>query len=276
MPSKQLDGQHVDIKVKTRYPEIHFDRLQMYFGDPYVIDLDNAVGSLTIYQPTIGDVVRIGEDKFYSTLSIITGNTTQFRYLLWQAGIDWNEFTDFQLFCSMYKQLDKDALALLFHDVDLLSFEQYDRHYADGREELILMNEDQSIEINEDVYQHFHQYYQVAFNMKPEEEFTKDKFLKEWWIQKDERKAMRDAEKAKKGKDMSSSIQPLISAYINHPGTKHNLQELRDVGVAEFFDSIQRLQIYESSIACMSGLYSGFVDSKAIKPEDYNWLKEIS
>ena len=47
------------------------------------------------------------------------------------------------------------------------------------------------------------------------------------------------------------------------------------VGVCEFFDSVQRLQIYESATACMKGLYSGFVDGSKIKPEEYNWLKEF-
>lgn len=273
---KQIDGQQIEIKTHTRYPEIHFDRLQMYFMEPYVIDVEGVEGTLTIYQPTIGDLVRIGEDKFYSTLSIITGNTTQFRALLWKAGIDWNEISDFQFFCSMYKELDKDALQLLFRDVDITAFDAYDIKYKDGRSEPILINEDQTMAINEDVYQHFHQYYQVMFNMKPEEEFTKDKFLKEWWIQKDEREAARKAQAEKEGKDVSTSIQPLISAYVNHPGTKHSLQELKEVGVYEFYDSIQRLQIYESSTACLKGMFSGFVDSKSIKPEDYNWLKEIT
>jgi hypothetical protein len=29
----------------------------MYFGEPYVIDCENAKGSITIYQPTIGDIL---------------------------------------------------------------------------------------------------------------------------------------------------------------------------------------------------------------------------
>ena len=246
----------------------------MYFAEPYTINLENAIGEITILQPTIGDIVRLGEDKFYSTLSILVGNTTQFRLLLWQSGLDWNEVSDFHLFCLMYKQMDPDALKLLFGNLDVLSFEQY-INTQDENQEIVLLNPDKTIEINEDVYQQFHQYYQVVFNMKPEELITKDKMLKKWWIEEDSRKAERDENSKSNGKDLSSSIQPLISAYVNHPGTKHSLQDLKNVGVAEFFDSIQRLQIYESATACIKGMYSGFVDGSKIKPEEYNWLKEF-
>jgi hypothetical protein len=62
---------------------------------------------------------------------------------------------------------------------------------------------------------------------------------------------------------------------VNHPGFKYKLQELREVGVCEFYDSVQRLQIYESATAVMKGMFSGFVDSKNIKPDQYNWMKQF-
>jgi hypothetical protein len=43
----------------------------------------------------------------------------------------------------------------------------------------------------------------------------------------------------------------------------------------EFYDSVSRLQIYEQSTALMKGMYSGFISAKDIKPEDYNFMREI-
>ena len=90
----------------------------MYFGDPYVIDLENTPGVVTVYSPTIGDIVHIGEKRFYQTLSIFTGNTTQYRLALWDMGMDWNVVSDFELFVLLYKQVDADAAKLLFKDLD--------------------------------------------------------------------------------------------------------------------------------------------------------------
>lgn len=87
----------------ARTPTIEFDHLQMYFGEPYVIDCEDAMGTLTVYTPTIGDIVHIGEKRFYQTLNMFVCNTTQYRVLLWDIGIDWNTFSDFSLFCMFYK-----------------------------------------------------------------------------------------------------------------------------------------------------------------------------
>ena len=46
----------------------------MFFGEPYVIDLDNTIGSITVFQPTIGDLIALGEKKFYQTLNIFITN----------------------------------------------------------------------------------------------------------------------------------------------------------------------------------------------------------
>ena len=107
----------------ARNPKVDFDLLQMYFGEPYVIDLESAVGKVTVYSPTIGDIVRIGETKFYQTLNIFTCNTTQYRVLLWDMGIDWNVFSDFSLFVMLYKQADPDICKLIFGDLDFSKFE---------------------------------------------------------------------------------------------------------------------------------------------------------
>ena len=255
--------------------------LQMYFGEPYVIDLENTVGSITIYSPTIGDVISIGEKKFFDTLNLFITNTTQWRLPLWEMGLDWNKLSDFDLFCVIHGQANKDVTRLIFGDLDFSDFQQYEKVIGqddDGNDikELSLLNKEMMIEINKDVYNHISQYLRAVFNIYPEEKITNSEALKMWYINKDKR-ARRDAEeKAKNGKSPPPpSIQPLISACINHPGFKYKLKELKEVGVMEFYDSVSRLQIYEQCTALMKGMYSGFIDTKHISPDDYNWMREI-
>lgn len=262
-----------------RNPKIEFDELQMYFGYPYVIDTEDSQGTVTVYSPTIGDIMAIGESKFYQTLNIFICNTTQYRALLWDIGIDWNQFTDFQLFVMLYKQADPDVTKLLFGDLDFSKFEPLMKHKNEEDEEgeLILWNNDVGVEINANVHNHFSQYLRAVFGITPEEKFTDNQTLKEWYITKDKR-ATENAKKMeqKKGKTKTTSgMKAVISSLINHPGFKYKLQELKQVGVAEFYDSVKRLQVYEQSIALMRGMYSGFVDGSKIKPEDYNFMREI-
>lgn len=259
-------------KLPPVYPTLEIDRLKVYFGEPLVIDEDGVRGSVTVKSPTIGDIVEIGESKFYSTLSVLVGNPTQFRLMLWNSGIDWCTITDFQMFSMMYKELDADVVNLLFDNIDFSKFEVYGRPQEDGTEEIFLYDEESDTEITELVYQYFHQYLQNVFNMKPEREVTPDKMLKEAWIRKD---TVELKQKEKKGDKSSFSFVPLISSYINHPATKYKLRELKEVGVAEFFDSLKRIQLYEHATAVLRGMYSGFVDSKHIDPTSYDFMKDI-
>ena len=260
-----------------RNPQIEFDHLQMYFGDPYVIDLENTNGALTVYTPTIGDIIAIGEKRFYQTLNIFTCNTTQYRLVLWELGIDWNECTDFVLFMMLYKQIDHDVSKLLFGDLDFSKFVPLSKHILDenGEDltEPVLWNEEEQIEINADVHNHFSQYLREMFMIKMEEKLTDDRILKQWYIEKDKR-AVENAKK-KQDKGIKSGLQPIISALVNHPGFKYKLRELKDVNVSEFYDSVRRLQVYEQSTALMRGLYSGMIDGSKISSDQYNFMREI-
>jgi len=259
---------------KSRNPKIEFDQLQLYFREPYIVDLPDIHGKIILTQPSIGDVVRIGEERFYKTLSIFITNTTSYRLILWGDGekpnIDWNIFSDFELFTALIESAEYDVYKI-FLNVDLSKFERVGKD-VNGKQVLTLYSEELDVEISEEVYFHISQYLRTVFNSFPEEKITKDNTLKHWYIDKDRREQA--IEKDKK-KDSSSALLPVISAYLNHPGTKYKAKELIDIGVYEFWDGVQRLQIYEQAIACLNGMFGGMVDGSKIKPESYNFMKEI-
>jgi hypothetical protein len=60
----------------SKKPEYHFDKLKMYFGEDYTIN------GITISIPTIGDILNIGESKFYQAISPFLSNSTSIRVLL--------------------------------------------------------------------------------------------------------------------------------------------------------------------------------------------------
>ena len=78
-----------------------------------------------------------------------------------------------------------------------------------------------------------------------------------------------------KPSENDSSLLPLISSLINHPGFKYNLEELKQVGICQFYDAIQRLQIYEGTRALLQGSYSGFCDTSKINKEQFNFMRNI-
>ena len=162
---------------------------------------------------------------------------------------------------------------MYFVDIDFSNFSICKKRKPDSDEQItVLYDLVNKIEINEEVYFHLSQYLRNVFNIFPEEKITKDKILKKWYIEKDKREQKNNENKKEKE---DSGLLSLVSGCCNHPGFKYKSNELKELGVYQFYDSVKRLQVYESTTALQKGMFSGFMDSKGIKPDDYNFMKPI-
>lgn len=93
--------------------KIHFDELQMYYQIPYKVN-----DFITIYQPTIGEIMELGDTRFYASLHPFLCNPTSMRLKLWDDGLDWNKVSEFELFIILHPNMDFQALQLVFRDFD--------------------------------------------------------------------------------------------------------------------------------------------------------------
>ena len=247
--------------------EFHFDELQMYYGLDYEID-----DRIIIRQPTIGDIIEFGEQHVLSSIMPFVSNPTSYRLQLWDMGIDWNKISDYELFVSLIQASRKEDTCLLFGDVDFSSLSPYQNTETN---DIVLMNDDQTLMIDEYKYMHMREYIRLMFNQYPKVEKAKGKATKEAIID-EERMNLINNKKLNKNKSYKSMYLPLISSMLNHPGFKYKKNELKEVGIVEFMDSVKRLQVYESTRALMSGIYSGFCDtSKMNLNKELNWLRDI-
>jgi hypothetical protein len=276
MAKEIIDGKKIDKKLKSRNPVIEFDKLKLFFGEPYEIDLEGVDGKITMRQPTIGDVVEIGEKKFYASLNAFITNTTSFRLQLWEQDIDWNDISDFDLFIMLVGTADKEVYNLFLPEINFANFGIFQKQLSDSEEKVnVLYDVENKIEINEQVYFHISQYLRNVFNIYPDEKLTKDAIMKKWFIEKDRRELRNREYKAKKGGDEDSGLISLVSACCNHPGFKYKSSELKELNVFQFYDSVKRLQIYESTVALNHGMYSGFCDLKGVPQENFNFMRSI-
>lgn len=251
----------------TDTPKFEFDRLKMYFGEPYTIF--SETGNIEILQPKIADILYFGEREFYSMLNVFISNTTSYRLQLWDMGVDWNKISDYELFCMLIKTLDVNSTKLLFGDLDFRLFNLYGKKVEDT-ETVTLYNKEQQIEIDEDTYKHIAEYLRLMFNIYPKVEKAKGKTTKEWMIDEDRMNLLNSKKDSNK-----STLLPLVSSCVNHPGFKYKLEELKDMGIVQFMDSVQRLQIYESTTALMKGMYSGMIDTKGLDKDALNFMRSI-
>lgn len=242
-----------------------FDRLKMFFCEDYT-----TKSGVVVREPRIGEIMAVGEEEFYKNLNIWVTNTTSYRVILWRMGVDWCKITDFELFCNLYKATDPDITSLILPDLKLDSFVQKYRVLGEEEYEPVLYSEEMDMVIDNPAYLEISQYLRTLFNIFPKDEFAKGKTTKEMIIWEDEQKFQ------KKEEGFSSSLFPLISSCINYPGFKHSLADLRNVGIFEFMDSVNRIQVYENTRALLNGSMSGFCDTSKVDKQNFNFMRDYT
>ena len=253
----------------NKKPEYHFDKLKMYFGEDYTIN------GITISIPTIGDILNIGESKFYQAISPFISNSTSIRVLLYDVfKKDWNKTKDIEVFYILYQLLeDKEPLKLLFKDFSFDGFELIQaRKNVDDPEynHLALFNQDKNMIIYDDEYMEIAEFIRTMMNVHPKVEKAKGKTTKQWILQEDRMKEEQDDKKK-----CTSTLLPLVSSCINHPGFKYKLEELKQVNICQFMDSVNRIQKYEQGTAALHGIYGGMVSAKDIPEDLINFMGDI-
>ena len=261
-----------------------FDELKMYFGEDYWV-----TDKICIKQPTIGDILEFGDTKFYSMLNLFCSNPTSLRLQLWRMGIDWNKISNFELFSQIivHNFTPKDTY-LLFGNLNFSWFEYVHDNKRDcnlliyiprnENGEMISVDYNDAIVIDEFIYTKIVKYLCLMFNLHFKVELAKNKATKEAMIWEDEMNLNTENEKRKKMECSKSFLLPLISAMVNHPGFKYKTNELKEIGIVQFMDSVKRLQTYENSTALLKGIYSGFIDVSKDKnlQKQTNWLKDLN
>ena len=239
---------------------INVDHLKLYFGDPYVVNK-----YITIYQPTIGDIIEYGEREYFSMINTITAIPSEMKANLWDSGIDWNKITDFQLFLLISPSLSQKQTKIILGDIDLQRMKPVE-NLQNG--EPVLKDSVTGAIIDELAYKTMSAYLCKLHNLTKKVEKAGNKFTKQVLIDEDRQKKEYAAKQPYK-----SFLMPLVSSIKVRQG--YTKDYIRNMGLYEFFDDINRSQIIVNTDALLSGAYSGMMDTSKIKKSEFNWMREI-
>lgn len=237
------------------------DELQLYFGDPLVIN-----DALVIRQPTVGDVIAIGEEAYYGTVYSLTAISSDMKSALWDVGIDWTEFSDLETFALMTAYLTPDQTGVFFGDLDLSGFKLYKRD--DG--ELFLQN-GSGIVIDRYIHKQISDFLCMIHGIKKSPERAGNKHTKMIMIEDE-----RERREAQAKKEFHSNLLPLISAMVNSAGFKYTIEQIRGMPLYAFMDSVMRIQTIKSVDHLTDAFYSGNIDTKKFDKRKLDWMCDFS
>lgn len=239
--------------------DLEVDDLLLYFGDDYVVN-----EHIQIHQPLIGEIVGCEKD-YFSTVYTLTAIPSDMKSQLWDMKIDWNEISDFDLFCMLVQTLTPDRTRILFGDLDFSKLRTY-RNPQNG--EVVLADKETGVVIDQFIYLLIVKYLRKLHNLTPRVEKTTSRGTKKMLIEDDRQRIA-----ASKNKPFKSYLLPLISSVKVKQG--YTKDYVRNMGLYEFFDDIARMQIINNADHLLSAAYAGTIDMKKINKKELNWMKEL-
>ena len=239
---------------------LEVDELSLYFGEPYVVN-----EYITITLPKIGEVVKYGERQYYSMIQTITAIPSDMKSQLFDMGLDWTQVEDFQLFMMLAPTLPKDKTYILFGDLDFQAMRPF-QNKQNGA--VVLRNPDTGAVIDELAYGKISSYLCSAHNLTKKVEKAANEFTKKFMIEEDRQKIAYNQKQPYK-----SFLRPLISAVKCRMG--YTLDYVKNMGLYEFMDDLNRLQVIVNADALLQGSYSGMVDTSKIPKKNFDWCRSI-
>lgn len=240
-----------------------YDELKMYFGEPYHVN-----DKITIFQPTIGEICEWGEKEYYSMIYTLTCIPSDMKSQLEDLKIRYEEISDFELFMMLSSGLNRERTKIILGNLDLSKFIQVKNIKND---EICLYDEKNDILIDRFTYFKMVNYIRKLHGINPKPEFPANETTRKILIKLDRERIAKA-----KNKPYKSQLKDLISAMMRYPGFKYKKNELKECGLYEFMDSVQGAQIYVSTTALLSGMYSGMIDTSKINKKEFNWMRNIN
>ena len=241
--------------------DFEVDDLLLYFGDDYIIN-----DKIRIHQPLIGEIVSC-EREYFSMVHTLTAIPSDMKSQLWDMGLDWCELEDFDLFIMLSQTMTPDKTGILFGDLDFSKMRPYRSQQND---EVVLADKESGVIIDKLIYTRIVNYLRKLHNIKPKVEKAKNKRTKEALVEDDRRNR-----EFNKDKPFKSYLLPLISAI--KVSQKYTKDYVRNMGLFEFFDDLNRAQVLYNANHLMSAVYAGTIDmSKGkLNKNELNWLREL-
>lgn len=243
---------------------IQVDELKLYFGE----DIKIADG-IVVKSPQIGQIVDYGERLYFNVAQMLCATPSSMKVELNdKMKIDWMKISDFELFMILCQQqvFQPEQTSILLGDLNLSQLKPFPKT-ENG--EVVLSNDDHTIEINEVIYNVMVTYLRKMHNFKKQVDKAGNSMTHRVLLDI----ARQDAKMAEK-KPYTSFLRPLVSAMQGR--LKYTKQYIREMGVFEFFDQISRAQIIVQSDALLHGAYGGMMDSRKIDKREFDWMRDIS
>lgn len=213
--------------------------------------------------PDVGEIIE-GYDSYYSAITMLTSMPIDMMVTLDEAGIDFEEIDEWQLFLLLFPGLQEENTSLIFGDLDLKKF---DVVINTQNQELVLRDNESGAVIDRAILNQIANVLREMHGLVKNTKKPGNKEAKEYMLERAKRKAKRN-----RNKKPDTWLDDLIVAMVNTEQFKYDFESVRDLTIYQFNESVKQVVKKVNYMNTMHGVYAGTVSIKDIKQKDLNWL----
>lgn len=219
--------------------------------------------SIKIVIPSVGEIID-NEDNYYSIITVLTAMPIDLMVPLDDAGIDYTEINEYDLFLLMSAGLKAQDTHLVFGDLDFTKFE-ISVNQQNGK--IVLYDAENDIVIDRATHARIAGVLRKIHHLEKNRRKPANKEAKEYMLKRAREKMRRN-----RNRKQESQLEPLIIAMVNAEQYKYDFEGTRELSIYQFNESVRQIIKKVDYDNRMYGIYAGTINAKELSQDDLNWL----
>lgn len=219
--------------------------------------------SIKIVIPSVGEIID-NEEEYYNIITVLTAMPIDVLVQLDDAGIDFTEINEYELFLLMSAGLKTMDTHLVFGDLDLSKFELA-VNQQNGN--VVLRDPENDIVIDRAIHSKIAGVLRRIHHLEKNRRKPANKEAKDYMLRRAREKMRRN-----RNRKQESQLEPLIIAMVNAEQYKYDFEGTRELSIYQFNESVRQIIKKVDYDNRMYGVYTGTINAKELSQDDLNWL----
>ena len=218
---------------------------------------------ISIVIPTVREVLE-QEEEYYGLVSLITATPYDMMVQLDDLGIDFREISDYELFLLSFEAIKSADAHLVFGDLDTTGFE---RMVNTHNGTLALTNKKTGLVIDMAIHYQICEALRAIHHLKKNIKHAGNVEAKDYLLERARKKLKRRRKKAE-----ASQLESLIIALVNTEQFPYKFDEVLDLTIYQFNESVLQVVKKIDFDNRMHGIYAGTISAKNMSQDSLNWM----
>lgn len=220
---------------------------------------------ISIRLPTIGEILDYGEHEYYHVVSSLCATPFDIMVQLDDAGINFNDVSEFDVFGMMFRGMTPEMLSMVFaQEIDPSTF-VLTRNEENN--EPIIKDTKSDIAIDKFIQSQISDTLRKIHLFKKNDKKAGNEPTRKYLIERARKKLERE-----RRKPLVNKLENQIIAMVNTPEFKYDFETVQHLNIYAFNASVRQVQKRIEYSQVMGGYYAGTIDIQKLNMEKLDWL----